>query len=92
MSNTQRWEKDVLLRIVSIIFAGDVDKANLWFVTKNPMLGGLSPQDMIYMGSYDRLVNFIVDAVSKTDSNAQAAINAVIDWNSNSQPENENVV
>jgi hypothetical protein len=35
------------------------DKTRLWFTTKNPFLGGISPEEMIKFGMRDRLKKFI---------------------------------
>ena len=45
------------------IFNGDVEKTALWFRVKNPLLGDISPRDMVRLGRYDRLRKFIVNAV-----------------------------
>ena len=47
---------------VAGLFNGDVQKAALWFRTKNPMLGNVSPRDMLRMGRYFRLDRFISEA------------------------------
>jgi hypothetical protein len=41
---------------------GDVHKTALWFKTSNPLLGGISPRDMLRYGRYKRLMQFIIDA------------------------------
>lgn len=52
--------------LVSDIFRGDVAKTALWFHTKNPLLGGSAPRDMIRLGRHDRLRRFIVAATLDT--------------------------
>lgn len=49
--------------MVAEIFDGDIEKTALWFKTKNPLLGDITPRDMIRLGRYDRLRKFIVSAV-----------------------------
>lgn len=39
------------------------DKASLWFATANPLLGGVSPQDMLNEGRAVRLRHFIRQAL-----------------------------
>lgn len=48
--------------LVAKAFDGDPDKALMWFRTRNPLLGDLSPKDMIRLGRHERLRTFIVNA------------------------------
>lgn len=50
--------------MVAGIFHGDAAKTALWFRTKNPMLGDVSPRDMVRFGRYERLRKFVVSAIS----------------------------
>lgn len=52
--------------IVARIFEGDGGKSALWFRTQNPLLGDMSPRDMLRMGRYKRLVKFIDESISET--------------------------
>lgn len=45
-------------------FDGDSVKTALWFKTKNPLLGDVTPRDMVRLGRYDRLRRFIISARS----------------------------
>ncbi|HVC09526.1 MAG TPA: hypothetical protein VNH15_06270 [Elusimicrobiota bacterium] len=54
-----------LLNLVAEFFDGDVRKTVLWFTLPNPMLGNVSPRDMIRFGRYKRLSKFIVNALSE---------------------------
>lgn len=56
-----------LANMVAGIFDGDVDKTLLWFKTANPMLGNISPRDMVRMGRDDRLRKFIVGAIADNE-------------------------
>ena len=47
---------------VAALFDGDVEKAALWFRTSNPLLGEVSPRDMLRMGRYARLAKFVSEA------------------------------
>ena len=47
---------------VAEFFKGDRDKVSLWFELRNPMLGNISPRNLIRAGRYKRLLNFILDA------------------------------
>ncbi|PIQ36473.1 MAG: hypothetical protein COW59_12520, partial [Lysobacterales bacterium CG17_big_fil_post_rev_8_21_14_2_50_64_11] len=41
--------------LVAEAFGGDVEKTALWFKAKNPLLGDVSPRDMVRLGRFDRL-------------------------------------
>ena len=56
--------------LVAQFFAGDVRKTALWFKTKNPLLGDISPRDMIRYGRYEKLRRFVMEAL---EENAAAA-------------------
>ena len=47
---------------VAALFEGDIEKAALWFRTSNPLLGEVSPRDMLRMGRYARLAKFVGEA------------------------------
>jgi len=51
-----------IANLVAQFFAGDVQKVGLWFEIANPMLCNISPRDMIRIGRYKRLLNFVLDA------------------------------
>jgi hypothetical protein len=70
----QKIPKDVLDRFLEIanvcglvaqFFNGDVIKTGLWFRTKNPLLGNLSPRDMIRYGRYEKLRRFVMEALEE---------------------------
>lgn len=48
--------------LVAELFEGDIEKTALWFKMPNPMLGDISPRDMIRYGRYKRLIKFIAEA------------------------------
>lgn len=54
-----------LFNLVAQFFGGDPIKTALWFKTANPMLGDISPRDMIRFGRYQKLLKFILDALSE---------------------------
>ena len=45
-------------------FNGDIQKTALWFKIKNPVLGGITPRDMIRYGRYKKLELFIRNALA----------------------------
>jgi hypothetical protein len=51
------------INMVAKAFDGDVDKTTAWFRARNPMLGDVSPRDMIRLGRYERLRKFIINAM-----------------------------
>ncbi len=53
------------INMVAQAFDGDVDKTVSWFRTRNPLLGDVSPKDMIRLGRYERLRKFIINAMTE---------------------------
>lgn len=53
-----------LINLTANFFHGDLDKTTLWFNTKNPLLGDMSPKEMIAYGRYEKLRKFILNAIS----------------------------
>lgn len=47
--------------LVADLLGGDLKKTQLWFTTKNQMLGNLSPRDMIRYGRYNKLLDILMD-------------------------------
>jgi uncharacterized protein (DUF2384 family) len=46
-------------------FFGDDVKTQLWIRTPNPMLGDISPRDMLRLGRYKKLLRFITQALEE---------------------------
>jgi hypothetical protein len=74
----QKIPKEVLERLQGIanvcglvaqFFGGDVAKTALWFKTENPLLGKISPRDMIRYGRCEQLRRFVMSAL---EGNARA--------------------
>jgi len=70
----QKIPKEVLERLQEIanicglvaqFFDGDVAKTALWFKTENPLLGKISPRDMIRYGRYEKLRRFVMSALEE---------------------------
>ena len=55
----------IVVNHVGNYFAGDRIKTALWFKTKNPMLGNISPRDMIRVGRFHKLMKFILSAIKE---------------------------
>lgn len=39
----------------------DHGKTNLWMIAVNPLFGYVSPDDMLKLGRYEKLINFVYD-------------------------------
>jgi hypothetical protein len=51
-----------IANLVAEYFNGDAHKVSLWFTLPNPLLGKVSPRDMLRISRYDRLLNFVIEA------------------------------
>lgn len=49
--------------LVAEHFKGDPQKVSLWFKAPNPMLGNVSPRDMIRYGGFAKLQRFVSGAL-----------------------------
>jgi len=56
--------------LVAEFFDGDPRKTALWFRTPNPLLGDVSPRNMIRYGRYMRLHRFVLQAREDNTSSA----------------------
>jgi hypothetical protein len=54
-----------LVNLVAQFFGGDVHKTELWFRLPNPLLGNVSPRDMIRYGRYETMRDFIYTSLSE---------------------------
>lgn len=55
----------LLINLVGNHFSGDEHKTLQWIVTMNPLLGNLSPRDMIRFGRFKKLLKFVVNALEE---------------------------
>lgn len=53
------------LNLVAHFFNGDAEKTALWFTVPNPLLGGATPREMIRIGRFHRLYQFIKSALAE---------------------------
>jgi uncharacterized protein (DUF2384 family) len=60
----QEWA--VALNLVAQFFR-DEQKTVLWFKTPNPLLGDITPRDMIKIGRFKKLRRFILQALSENE-------------------------
>ena len=66
MPNVVREHLEQIANICTLVakaFDNDISKTVLWFKTPNPLLGNISPRDMIRAGRYEKLRQFVLDAV-----------------------------
>jgi hypothetical protein len=49
--------------LVAQFFEGNAIKTGLWFKTANPVMGDVSPRDMIRQGRHEKLRRFVMDAL-----------------------------
>jgi hypothetical protein len=54
-----------LFNLVAGYFHGDPNKTAIWFKVPNPLLGEISPRDMIRIGRYKKLVSFVMNSLSE---------------------------
>jgi hypothetical protein len=52
-------KKTTVEALVTDFFQGDQKKMKLWFASANPLLGGMSPQEMIAMGRGNKVFKFV---------------------------------
>jgi hypothetical protein len=62
--------KNFFLELISVVtivsnqFIQDKDKTRLWFSMPNPLLGGVSPIQMILLGKHKKLIKFIQRSIN----------------------------
>jgi hypothetical protein len=62
--------KEFFLEIISVVsivstqFNQEKEKTRLWFSMPNPLLGGVTPLQMILLGKHKKLMKFIQRAIS----------------------------
>lgn len=52
--------------LVAQHFKGDATKVAIWFGAPNPMLGNVSPRDMIRYGRFAKLQRFVAEALGRS--------------------------
>jgi hypothetical protein len=55
-----------IINMAAAALGGDIHKTSLWFRTPNPLLGDISPRDMVRLGRYMRLRKYILSASSES--------------------------
>ena len=55
----------ILYNLVAGFFNGDAEKTYQWFITANPLLGNVSPRDMIRFGRFKKLHKFVQNALAE---------------------------
>ncbi len=64
MERIREWAQ--ALNLVAQFFEGDHEKTVQWFLMPNPLLGGITPRDMIRIGRFHRLAQFIRVALAES--------------------------
>lgn len=52
--------------LVAQFFSGDTIKTALWFKAANPLMGHVSPRDMIRGGRHEKLKRLVLDALNES--------------------------
>ena len=52
----------ILVNLVAEFFKGDLERTAQWFKMPNPLLGYISPRDMIRVGRFKKLLKFVTSA------------------------------
>jgi len=60
--------------LVAQFFKGDTVKTTLWFRTKNPLFGNITPRDMIRYGRYEKLRRFVMDALEENSATGDVTV------------------
>jgi hypothetical protein len=55
----------VICSLVAQFFEGDVARTQLWFKTKNPLLGNISPRDMVRYGRHEKLRRIVMESLTE---------------------------
>ena len=63
MDDLDEIQIDRILIMIWQYFDYDTHKCNLWLKTKNPAIGGITPEEMIKNGRADKLLLFIKNAI-----------------------------
>jgi len=57
-------EIGTIINLVAEQFDGDLQKTKMWFETENPLLGHMSPRQMICYGRYAKLKQHVINVKS----------------------------
>ena len=55
----------ILLNLVAEHFHGNAEKTALWFTVSNPLLGNVSPRNMIRIGRFKKLLKYVLNALAQ---------------------------
>ena len=68
----------VICGLVAQFFDGDARKTQLWFQTRNPLLGNLSPRDMVRYGRHEKLRKVVMEALTENGIPVPSAVDVTI--------------
>jgi hypothetical protein len=78
VTNVSRLEIERLCEQVVGFFEGDVAKTALWFRLPNPLLGDVSPRDMIRFDRYGKLRQYVMGALTENATAADRQMSAAV--------------
>jgi hypothetical protein len=55
----------VICSLVAQFFEGDAARTQLWFKTKNPLLGNISPREMVRYGRHEKLRRIVMESLTE---------------------------
>ena len=68
----------VICGLVAQFFDGDARKTQLWFQTRNPLLGNISPRDMVRYGRHEKLRKVVMEALEENGIPVPSAVDVTI--------------
>jgi hypothetical protein len=68
----------VICGLVAQFFEGDAARTQLWFKTKNPLLGNISPRDMVRYGRHEKLRRIVMESLAENGIRAPEMIQVEI--------------
>ncbi len=68
----------VICGLVAQFFDGDARKTQLWFQTRNPLLGNISPRDMVRYGRHEKLRKVVMEALTENGIPVPSAVDVTI--------------
>lgn len=66
----------IICTLVAEYFEGDAQKTAMWFKAPNPMLGDITPRDMVRLGRSNKLIKFILDAKDQNKAEKEESYTA----------------
>ncbi len=64
LEQAEKDRADILVMVMTHM-GWDLDKAELWYNTPNPMFGGASAAELVYNGRAHKILGFIKNAIEE---------------------------